>query len=50
MKKRNFYSGKKIYNLSVGTPDFPVFDHIRKALVEAAQDPEKYHYTLRDLP
>ena len=34
----------------MGTPDFPVFDHIRKALVEAAQDPEKYHYTLRDLP
>lgn len=52
MKKKEelLASGKKIYNLSVGTPDFPVFDHIRKALVEAAQDPEKYHYTLRDLP
>lgn len=49
-KEELLASGKKIYNLSVGTPDFPVFDHIRKALVEAAQDPEKYHYTLRDLP
>ena len=49
-KEELLSSGKKIYNLSVGTPDFPVFDHIRKALVEAAQDPEKYHYTLRDLP
>ena len=49
-KEELLASGKKIYNLSVGTPDFPVFDHIRKALMEAAQDPEKYHYTLRDLP
>ena len=35
-KEELLASGKKIYNLSVGTPDFPVFDHIRKALVEAA--------------
>ena len=49
-KEKLLASGKKVYNLSVGTPDFPVFDHIREALVEAAKDPEQYHYTLRDLP
>lgn len=49
-KEELLKSGKKIYNLSVGTPDFPVFDHIRETLSEAAKDPEQYHYTLRDLP
>ena len=28
--------GKKIYNMSVGTPDFHTPDHIKKALMEAA--------------
>lgn len=49
-KEELLQSGRKVYNLSVGTPDFPVFDHIREALVTAASDPEQYHYTLRDLP
>ncbi len=43
-------TGKKVYNLSVGTPDFPVFPHIQEALVNAAKDPENFHYALRDLP
>ena len=42
--------GRKIYNLSIGTPDFPVPEHIRKALTESAQDPESWKYSLRDLP
>lgn len=41
-------SGKKVYNLSVGTPDFPVADHIREALIESAGKPESFHYTLKD--
>ena len=49
-KEELLKSGRKVYNLSVGTPDFPVFDHIKDTLVEAAKDPEQYHYTLRDLP
>lgn len=49
-KEELLKSGKTIYNLSVGTPDFPVFDHIKNALSEAAKDPDQYHYTLRDLP
>ncbi|MCR4936792.1 MAG: aminotransferase class I/II-fold pyridoxal phosphate-dependent enzyme [Lachnospiraceae bacterium] len=42
--------GKKIWNLSVGTPDFPVPEHIKKALADAAMDPENWKYSLRDLP
>lgn len=42
--------GKKIYNLSVGTPDFEPPEHIRKAVAEAALKPENYKYSLADLP
>lgn len=42
--------GKKIYNLSVGTPDFPPAEHIVNAVVEAAKKPENYKYALVDIP
>lgn len=42
--------GKKVYNLSVGTPDFKPAEHIMKAVVEAAQKPENYKYALADMP
>lgn len=42
--------GKTFYNLSVGTPDFPVSEHIREALIESAKDPNSWKYTLRDTP
>lgn len=42
--------GKTIYNMSVGTPDFKPYDHVVEALTHAAQDPEMWKYTLRDLP
>ena len=42
--------GKTIYNLSVGTPDFPTPPHIREALIDAAKDPASWKYTLRDMP
>ena len=42
--------GKKIYNLSVGTPDFPPAPHIIQAVAEAAKKPENYKYALADLP
>lgn len=47
-KEQLIKSGKKVYNLSVGTPDFPVADYIREALIESAKDPESFHYTLKD--
>ena len=43
-------SGRMVYNLSVGTPDFPVAPHVRQALIEAAEKPENFHYMLRDTP
>ena len=42
--------GRTFYNLSVGTPDFPVAEHIRAALIESAKDPDSWKYTLRDTP
>lgn len=42
--------GRTIYNMSVGTPDFKPYDHVVKALTDAAQDPEMWKYSLRDLP
>ncbi|MBQ8305845.1 MAG: aminotransferase class I/II-fold pyridoxal phosphate-dependent enzyme [Blautia sp.] len=43
-------SGRSVYNLSIGTPDFAVPDHIRDALIESAKDPASWKYSLRDLP
>ena len=50
-KKEEFQkTGRKMYNLFIGTPDFPVAPHVRDALLEAAKDPENWHYSLRDTP
>ena len=42
--------GKPIYNMYIGTPDFPVAEPVRNALIEAAKDPENWKYSLRDIP
>lgn len=42
--------GRHLYNLSVGTPDFPPAPHIKQALVDAAMQDENWKYSLRDLP
>lgn len=42
--------GKKIYNLSVGTPDFEPAPHVMNAVIEAAKKPENYKYALVDIP
>ncbi len=41
-------AGRKIYNMSVGTPDFEAPDHIKKALADAAADQANWKYSLRD--
>lgn len=48
--KRNelIKQNKKVYNLYVGTPDFKVNEHIRKALCDAAMEPENFKYSLID--
>ena len=42
--------GRRLFNLSVGTPDFAPADHIKQALINAARDNENWKYSLRDLP
>lgn len=42
--------GKRVYNFSVGTPDFKPAAHIMAAVTEAASKPENYKYALTDLP
>ena len=42
--------GRRLFNLSVGTPDFAPDDHIKQALIDAARDNENWKYSLRDLP
>lgn len=42
--------GKKVYNLSVGTPDFPPEPHVIEAVAKAAKDPANYKYALKMLP
>lgn len=42
--------GRKIYNLSVGTPDFHTPQAVMEAVSRAALDPDNYKYSLKDLP
>ena len=41
--------GRKVTDLSVGTPNIPPAEHIRKALLEAAADERNYVYAIKDL-
>ena len=41
-------AGRKVYNLSIGTPDFKPPAHIMAALEEAVRDPLNYRYSLVD--
>ncbi len=41
--------GRTIYNLSVGTPDFPPAAHVVEAVVKASAKPENYKYALIDI-
>ncbi|MCQ2452253.1 MAG: aminotransferase class I/II-fold pyridoxal phosphate-dependent enzyme [Oscillospiraceae bacterium] len=43
-------SGRTIFNLSIGTPDFVPDQRLRDSLAEAAQDSNNWKYALRDLP
>lgn len=49
-KEQLLAQGKKIYNLSIGTPDFAPEEHVMQAVLKSAADPEAYKYSLRDLP
>lgn len=48
-KEELIKEGRKVYNLSVGTPDFKPAPHVMKAMQDACKDPENYKYALADL-
>lgn len=48
-KEELLRKGRKVYNLSVGTPDFQPAPHVMKAMQDACGKPENYKYSLADL-
>ena len=49
-KSRLLASGRKVINLSIGTPDFQPPRHIMEAVSEAVKEPFNYRYSLTDTP
>ena len=49
-KNERLAQGQKVYNLSIGTPDFKPAQHIMDAVSEAAKKPENYKYALNEIP
>lgn len=49
-KKELEQAGRKVYNLSIGTPDFQPDRHVMEALSQAALAPENYKYSLTEGP
>ncbi len=49
-KNKLIKEGRKVYNLSVGTPDFVPPAHIMNAVKESVMIPEDYKYSLLDMP
>lgn len=49
-KEELLRAGRKVYNLSVGTPDFKPAPHVMEAIQKACEKPENYKYSLADLP
>lgn len=41
-------SGKKVFNLSIGTPDFKPFPHIMKTVSDACLNPDNYKYSITE--
>ena len=48
LKQKEIAQGKKVVDLSVGTPNIPPAPHIINALAESARDPKNYVYALSD--
>ena len=49
-KKDLLARGRKVYNFSIGTPDFQPAPHIMEAMVEACKNPQNYKYAIDDKP
>ena len=49
-KKDLINRGMKVFNFSIGTPDFQPAPHIMEAMQEACKDPQNYKYAIDDKP
>lgn len=49
-KKELLNRGMKVFNFSIGTPDFQPAKHIMEAMQEACKDPQNYKYAIDDKP
>ena len=49
-KQELINSGRTIYNLSIGTPDFAPHESVMEAFSEACLVPENYKYALTEIP
>ena len=49
-KKDLLARGRKVYNFSIGTPDFQPAPHIMEAMMEACKNPQNYKYAIDDKP
>ena len=49
-KEELLAQGRKVYNLSIGTPDFVPPTPVIEALQKACGDPNNFKYSLRDIP
>ena len=48
IKNKRISEGKEVIDLSIGAPNIPPAEHIRKALCEEAMKPENYVYAISD--
>lgn len=49
-KEELIKQGRKVYNLSVGTPDFKPAPHVMEAMKNACDNPDNYKYAIVDKP
>lgn len=49
-KKELLNRGMKVYNFSIGTPDFQPAPHIMEAMQEACKNPQNFKYAIDDKP
>ena len=50
IRRKKEEAGERVIDLSIGAPNIPPAEHIRRALCEAAADEKNYVYAISDRP
>ena len=50
IRRKKEEAGERVIDLSIGAPNIPPAEHIRRALCEAAADEKNYVYVISDRP